>query len=126
MLHEDIVVADDDPVALRLLARVIEMTGYKAATARNGQEAVEKIRELHPALVVLDIMMPRFDGFEVCQQIRNDPTLIRQPYIIMLTARDQAADYRRADEIGVNEFINKPFSPAKVTARVQAILGQKQ
>ncbi|MBN1219209.1 MAG: response regulator [Anaerolineae bacterium] len=126
MPREDIVVADDDPVALRLLARIIEMTGYKATTARNGQEAVEKIRELQPALVVIDIMMPRFDGFEVCQQIRNDPTLTHQPYIIMLTARDQAADYRRADEIGVNEFINKPFSPAKVTARVQAILGQKQ
>jgi DNA-binding response OmpR family regulator len=69
--------------------------------------------------------MPKMDGFQVCEQIRNDPNLSHQPYIIMLTARDQAADYRKANEIGVNEFINKPFSPAKVTARVQAIVGKK-
>jgi DNA-binding response OmpR family regulator len=122
-MPENIIVVDDDPVALRLLARIINMAGYETATARNGQEALDKIRELQPLLVLIDIMMPKIDGFQVCEQIRKDSTLTHQPYIIMLTARDQAADYRRADEIGINEFINKPFSPAKVTARVQAILG---
>jgi CheY-like chemotaxis protein len=125
MSTEDILVADDDPVALRLLVRIIKMAGYETATARNGQEALEKIRKLQPSLILIDIVMPKMDGFQVCEQIRNDLTLTNQPYIIMLTARDQAADYRKAGEIGVNEFINKPFSPAKVTARVQAIIGKK-
>ncbi len=121
-MPQDIIVVDDDPVALRLLARIIKLAGYETATARNGQEALDIIQELQPSLVLIDIMMPKIDGFQVCEQIRNDANLTRQPYIIMLTARDQAADYKRADEIGINEFINKPFSPAKVTARVQAIL----
>jgi len=123
MPHQ-IVIADDDPVTLRLLARIINLAGYETTTARNGQEALEMIRQHQPALVLIDIMMPKLDGFEVCEQIRNDSNLINQPYIIMLTARDYIADYKRADAVGVNEFINKPFSPAKVSARVQAVLGQ--
>lgn len=123
MLHQ-IVIADDDPVTLRLLARIINLAGYETTTARNGQEALEMIRQHQPALVLIDIMMPKLDGFEVCEQIRNDSNLINQPYIIMLTARDYIADYKRADAVGVNEFINKPFSPAKVSARVQAVLEQ--
>jgi DNA-binding response OmpR family regulator len=118
----NIIVVDDDPVAVRLLARIINMAGYKATTARDGQEALTKIRELEPSLVLIDIMMPKFDGFQVCEQIRNDSALSRQPYIIMLTARNQSADYKKAEEIGVNEFITKPFSPSKVSARVKAIL----
>jgi DNA-binding response OmpR family regulator len=122
MSKRNIIVADDDPVAVRLLARIINMAGFKVTTARDGQQALTKIRELEPALVLIDIMMPKFDGFQVCEQIRNDSTLSRQPYIIMLTARDQLADYKKAEEIGVNEFITKPFSPSKVSARVRAIL----
>ena len=121
---QQIVIADDDPVTLRLLARIINLAGYETTTARNGQEALEMIRQYQPALVLIDIMMPKLDGFEVCEQIRNDSMLINQPYIIMLTARDYIADYKRADAVGVNEFINKPFSPAKVSARVQAVLEQ--
>ena len=123
MPHQ-IVIADDDPVTLRLLARIINLAGYETTTARNGQEALEMIRQYQPALVLIDIMMPKLDGFEVCEQIRNDPGLTDQPYIIMLTARDYIADYKRADAVGVNEFVNKPFSPAKVSARVQAVLEQ--
>jgi DNA-binding response OmpR family regulator len=118
----DILVVDDDPTALLLLTRIVEMTGRQTDTARDGQEALDKIRELHPALVLIDIMMPKIDGFQVCEQIRQDTTLRRQPYIIMLTARDQAGDYQRARDIGVNEIINKPYSPATVSARVQAVL----
>ena len=123
-MPQQIVIADDDPVTLRLLARIINLAGYETATARNGQEALEMIRQHQPALVLIDIMMPKLDGFEVCEQIRNDSDLTDQPYIIMLTARDYVADYKRADAVGVNEFINKPFSPAKVSARVQAVLRQ--
>lgn len=123
-MPQQIVIADDDPVTLRLLARIINLAGYDTTTARNGQEALEMIRQYQPALVLIDIMMPKLDGFEVCEQIRNDSNLNNQPYIIMLTARDYIADYKRADAVGVNEFINKPFSPAKVSARVQAVLEQ--
>ncbi len=122
-MPEQILVADDDPVTLRLLARIINMAGYETATARNGQEALEKIQQLQPALILIDIMMPKMDGFEVCRHIRDDDMIITQPYIIMLTARDYIADFERAEAVGVNEFINKPFSPAKVSARIQAVLG---
>ena len=123
-MPQQIVIADDDPVTLRLLARIINLAGYETATARNGQEALDLIRQHQPALVMIDIMMPKLDGFEVCEQVRNDADLSEQPYIIMLTARDYIADYKRADSVGVDEFINKPFSPAKVSARVQAVLEQ--
>jgi CheY-like chemotaxis protein len=122
-MPQPIVIADDDPVTLRLLVRIINLAGYETSTARNGQEALELIRQHQPVLVLIDIVMPKLDGFEVCEQIRNDPQLVTQPYIIMLTARDYIADYKRAEAVGVNEFINKPFSPAKVSARVQAVLG---
>jgi CheY-like chemotaxis protein len=118
----DILVVDDDPTALLLLTRIVEMTGRQTATARNGQEALDKIRELHPALVLIDMMMPKIDGLQVCAQIRQDASLSRQPYIIMLTGRDQLGDYRRAESLGVNEFITKPYNPDIVAARVQAVL----
>jgi two-component system alkaline phosphatase synthesis response regulator PhoP len=123
MPTENIIVVDDDPVIVRLLVRIINMAGYKTATAYDGQEALTKIRALEPSLVLIDLMMPKLDGIEVCQKIRNDSTFSCQPYIIMLTSQDQTADYEKAKQAGVDEFINKPFTPSKVSARIRAILG---
>lgn len=123
MSTSQILVVDDDPMSLLLLARIVELAGYQAATARNGQEALEKMRQLQPALVLIDAMMPQINGFEVCRQIRGDTSLPHQPYIIMLTGHDQAGD-SQTHAAGVDEIINKPFNPAVVSERIQAILGQ--
>jgi len=122
MSTAEILVVDDDPTSLLLLARTVEMAGYKPTTAKNGQEALEKISVLHPVMVLIDVMMPKIDGFEVCRQIRGNATLTRQPYIMMLTGRNHPADYRQAKESGVNEVINKPFNPITVAQRVRTVL----
>ena len=82
-----ILVVDDSPVILRMLSLTLKKEGYPIATAVNGEEALEQIRKLQPALVFLDAMMPKKDGYQVSQEVRADATLKRQPYIIMLTAR---------------------------------------
>lgn len=117
-----ILVVDDSPVILRMLPMVLEQQGYDIATAVNGEEALRQIRELKPPLVFMDAMMPKKDGYETCQEARQDATLSHQPYIIMLTAGGHEADRERAEQVGVDEFMTKPFSPSKVVARVQKIL----
>jgi DNA-binding response OmpR family regulator len=119
-----ILVVDDEPFILRTLAFVLKKEGYDVATAVDGEEALDQIRTLEPVLVFIDAMMPKKDGYQVCQEVREDPTITRQPYIIMLTARGQEADRERANRVGVDEFMTKPFSPSKVLSRVQEILEQ--
>ena len=119
-----ILVIDDEPYILRMLTFVLKKEGHDVATAVDGEEALAQIRALQPCLVFIDAMMPKKDGFQVCQEVRDDPTLTRQPYIIMLTARGQEADREKAERIGVDEFMTKPFSPSKVVARVWEILEQ--
>lgn len=118
-----IIVVDDDPVIARMLTFMLNENGYETAVALDGEEGLAKIRALEPRLAFIDVMMPKKDGYQVCREIRTDPTLTRQPYIIMLTARGFAADRKKAKESGVNEFVTKPFSPSKLVARVQEILG---
>ncbi|MFQ5854659.1 MAG: response regulator transcription factor [Anaerolineae bacterium] len=117
-----ILLVDDEPFILRTLTLVLKKEGYEIATAVDGEEALVQIRALEPSLVFIDAMMPRKDGYQVCQEVRNNATLTRQPYIIMLTARGQEADREKAEQIGVNEFMTKPFSPSKVVARVREVM----
>ena len=124
MSSAKILVVDDEPFILRTLTFVLKKEGYEIATAVNGEEALAKIRELKPALVFIDAMMPKKDGYQVAREVRDDPTLEHQPYIIMLTARGQEADREKAARVGIDEFMTKPFSPSKVVARVREILGQ--
>ena len=90
--------------------------------ARDGEEALQRIREAKPDLMFLDIMMPKKDGYQVCQEVKSDPDL-KDIYIIMLTAKGQQADRERALSAGADEFITKPFSPLEILARVKALLG---
>ncbi len=122
MNENPILVVDDSPVILRILSLTLKKEGYTVATAVNGEEALEQIRKLQPALMFIDAMMPKKDGYQVSQEVRADSTLKRQPYIIMLTARGQDADREKATQVGINEFMTKPFSPSKVVARVHEIL----
>jgi len=122
MSSPKIMVVDDDPFIVRMLALTFDKVGYETIIAVDGQEALDKMRELEPVLIVVDVMMPGKDGFQVCEEIRKDTSLSRQPYIIMLTARGMTTDRKRAEQSGADEFLTKPFSPSYLMSRVQKIL----
>ena len=120
-----ILVVDDEPTIVRLMEFILARQGHEMIVAVNGEEALEKIKTQQPDLVLLDIMMPRIDGYEVAQLLRADPKTASLP-IIMLSAKAQDEDIRKGVEIGVDEYITKPFTPdhlvqivAKYLARVQ-------
>lgn len=105
-----ILVADDEPPILRLMEFILAREGHEMIVAVNGDEALTKVAEHKPDLILLDIMMPRVDGYEVVRRLRANPDLSSIP-IIMLSAKAQDADVRKGVDVGVNEYITKPFSP---------------
>ena len=117
-----IVVAEDSDTILSLIVLALKREGFEPATATNGEDAIARIRELRPELVILDALMPKGDGYEVCRALREEPGLER-PYVIMLTASTRAGDRQRAEAAGVDEYITKPFSPSELRTRVREILG---
>ena len=117
-----ILIVDDETNVVRSLTFVLSKEGYDVSSATEGEDAMSKIRESRPDLVFLDVMMPRKNGYEVCQEVKGDPGL-NDTYIIMLTAKSQEADREKGLQVGANEFITKPFSPVKVVERVKELLG---
>lgn len=118
-----ILVVDDEPFILRSLTFVLGKEGFVVSTARDGEEALALIRAERPALVVLDVMMPKKNGYEVLQEVKGDEEL-KDTYILMLTARGQESDRVKGLSLGVNEYMTKPFSPLKVVERVREVLAQ--
>ena len=105
-----ILVVDDEPTIVRLMEFILARQGHEMIVAVNGEEALEKIKSQQPDLVLLDIMMPRIDGYEVAQRLRADPATASLP-IIMLSAKAQDEDIRKGVEVGVDEYVTKPFTP---------------
>jgi DNA-binding response OmpR family regulator len=119
-----VVAADDDPLIRELIQFRLERSGYAVVTAADGHEALRLIREHRPDLVVLDVMMPGQNGYEVTRALRADEATRRIP-IILLTARVQEADVSQGFDAGADDYLTKPFSPQELRARVQAILGRR-
>ena len=117
-----ILVCDDDPVILRLLEVNLELEGFEVLTGNNGQEGVEVALREKPDLVILDIMMPRMDGYEACRRIKEDETTKHIP-VIFLSAKAQAADIEKGKSYGVAEYLTKPFDPTDLTDLVFQIIG---
>lgn len=116
-----VLVCDDDPVILRLLEVNLELEGYDVLSATNGLEAVEVATAEDPDLVILDIMMPRMDGYEACERIKaNDKT--KDTPIIFLSAKAQLADIDRGTVSGVSEYLTKPFDPAELAAVIERLV----
>jgi CheY-like chemotaxis protein len=122
MEKKKILVVDDEAFILRSLQFVLKKTGHQIVTATDGEEALEKARKEKPALMFLDIMMPRKDGFEVCSEIKGDSEL-KDIYIVMLTAKGRDQDRQKGLELGADEFLTKPFVPSQVFQKVKKILG---
>jgi two-component system, OmpR family, alkaline phosphatase synthesis response regulator PhoP len=113
-----VLVADDDSNLLNVVAFVLRQEGYEVVTARDGDEAVQMAQECGPSALVLDLMMPRRSGFDVCQAIRSYSNLP----ILMLTARDSEGDKVKGFELGADDYLTKPFSTRELVARVKALL----
>ncbi len=112
-----ILVVDDEPPIVRLMEFILARQGHEMLVAVNGQEALDKVRTHQPDLVLLDIMMPRIDGYEVARALRADPATADLP-IIMLSAKAQEEDIQKGMDVGVNEYITKPFSPDQLVTVV--------
>ena len=119
-----ILVADDDGDIRALVAYRLERSGYEVVTAGDGAEALRLAFEHEPDLAVLDVMMPRIDGYGVTRGLREHARTQDTP-VILLTARVQEADVARGFEVGADDYIKKPFSPQELRARVQAVLGRR-
>ncbi len=114
-----IIVVDDEEDIRELVRYNLNKTGFDTLGAETGERALELAREEHPALIVLDLMLPGIDGLDVCRILKNDART-EDICIIMLTARGEEADIVRGLEIGADDYITKPFSPGILTARVKA------
>ena len=120
-MAETILVVDDDPDIARFVEVNLRSAGYDVAVAADGEEALEKAGELRPDLVLLDVMMPRIDGFEVAQRLRKNPQTANTS-IIMLTAKALSADKVTGLQSGADDYIIKPFDPIELLARVKGTL----
>ena len=119
MSKETILLVDDEPNILDLASLYLTREGYSVDTSMDGLRALEKIRNTSPALVVLDLMLPGIDGFEICRKLRAEDN---QVPIILLTARDEDVDKILGLELGADDYMTKPFNPRELSARVKAIL----
>jgi DNA-binding response OmpR family regulator len=122
MAKESILVVDDERNIVELAQMYLEQAGYQVDSASDGQEALTRARHRRPALVVLDLMLPGLDGWEVCRRLRAEADVP----IIMLTARSDAVDRIVGLELGADDYVTKPFNPRELVARVRAVLRRYQ
>jgi two-component system phosphate regulon response regulator PhoB len=118
-----ILVVDDDADIRDMLSFKLANAGFDVHTEEDGETGLAAARELHPDLVVLDWMMPRMTGPEVCEALRQEPESARVP-VILLTAKAQEADVQRGFATGADDYVCKPFSPRELVSRVQALIGR--
>lgn len=119
MSGELILLVDDEPNIIELAQLYLEREGFQVISAADGKEALDAVEQHHPALMVLDLMLPEVDGLEVCRTLRGkkDPVAI-----LMLTARDEDIDKILGLELGADDYLTKPFNPRELVARVKAVL----
>jgi DNA-binding response OmpR family regulator len=120
--RDSILVVDDDPLMVRLVRTHLDRAGYRVLAAASGLEALDVAAAELPDLVILDLMLPKLDGYEVCRRLREFSLMP----VVMLTARGEQVDKLRGFEVGADDYLTKPFSPQELLARVQAVLRRSQ
>jgi DNA-binding response OmpR family regulator len=124
-MGKKILVVDDDPTSLKLLDLVLNKEGYQVMTASNGLEALRKARQESPDLLILDVMLPGFDGFEICHRLRGEPATATMP-IMMLSSKQQKSDQDAASKVGANAFLSKPVDRTSLLTKVAELLGDQK
>ena len=119
-----VLVVDDDAVIRQLICLNLELEGFEVHTAVDGADALEKVREVHPDVVTLDIMMPNLDGWETAARLREDPETAYVK-VVLLSARAQEADRKRGHGLGVDGYLTKPFDPDELVAEVRRLAGEE-
>jgi two-component system alkaline phosphatase synthesis response regulator PhoP len=118
-----VLVVDDEIYIVHILDFSLGMEGYEVVTALDGEAALEKLKSDQPDLIVLDIMMPKLDGYEVCKAIKGNPDTAHIP-VILLSAKGRNVDQKMGFDVGADDYITKPFSPRKLVERINQLLGQ--
>lgn len=119
-----ILIVDDEPNIVLALELLMKKEGYEVHTVDDGERAVQAAKELRPDLILLDIMMPKMDGYEVCQRIRSD-SLLKDVNIIMLTAKGREVEREKGLALGADHYITKPFSTRQVVMKVKEIMAAR-
>jgi CheY-like chemotaxis protein len=122
-MAEKILIVDDDVDSLKLIGMMLQRQGYEIVAASNGQQALARAHADEPELIILDVMMPDMDGYEVCRRLRHDPTTQAIP-IIMFTAKTMVDDKVAGFEAGADDYLTKPTHPAELASRVKAVLAR--
>jgi DNA-binding response OmpR family regulator len=120
-MSKTVLIADDEPNIVISLEFLLEQAGYRVMVAHDGQEALEAIQRQPPDLVLLDVMLPRLSGFDVCQKIRENPDW-QHMRIVMLTAKGREVEVSKGLALGANAYITKPFSTQELLAQIGAQL----
>ncbi len=121
-MGKKILVIEDDPGSRRLTEFTLKREGYEVLTAGNGLEGLNRINRDHPDLVILDVMLPGIDGYEIARRIRSQPETEKLP-ILMLSGKVRAEDKTTGLQVGANDYLSKPASPALIVQKVAALLG---
>ena len=116
-----VLIVDDNPQNLELLAAFLESLPVKLVTANDGIDALEKVKAHDPDLILLDVMMPRMSGFQVCRKLKSDPAT-RDIQILMVTALNELGDIEQASECGTDDFVSKPVNKFELLTRVKSLL----
>ncbi len=117
-----VLVVDDDTVIRQLITVNLELEGFEVATAVDGQDCLDKVKDVRPDVITLDIMMPRLDGWEAAGRLRSDPETAGIK-VVLLSARAQEADLERGSRIGVDAYLTKPFDPDELIDVVRRLAG---
>lgn len=124
-MSKHVLVVDDEPNIVLSLEFLLSQAGFSVTTAGDGDSGLEAARKERPDVILLDIMLPGADGYEVCQSLREEPALQDVP-VIMLTARGREVDREKGMSLGADEYIVKPFSTSEVVERVRQITGEAE
>jgi DNA-binding response OmpR family regulator len=121
MEKKKVLAVDDEPNILMSIEFILEMEGYEVYTAHDGEEALEVARRVRPDVILLDINMPRKDGYEVCRLLREEKDMAGTK-VIMLTAKGQTLEKKKGLEVGADEYVTKPFSAEDLLQKIQACI----
>jgi two-component system alkaline phosphatase synthesis response regulator PhoP len=124
-MEKKILVIEDDPATSRLVDYSLRHEGYQVITASNGLEGIRKALKESPDLVILDVMLPGMDGFEICHRLRSEPATARLP-ILMFSAKAQEIDKNTGLKVGADDYLSKPAAPADILNHIEKLLAEKE